>query len=824
MPPKAKAKANPLLASKQSDVRAQDGQGNVYKGFQVWVAVDRPQEDGTLFRKCLVMPGTAGDVFKVKLSSGSEEEFSVPRKMCYNLNQSVDPMTLRDIGVLPHSNAACVLDFLKHRLVNGMIFSTADPLLVILNPFKNLGNATDQVIIQYRDAPDVQKLAPHIFTVARDAVESLHMVRKSQTIVVSGESGAGKTEAVKQVMRYFAAAKSGTMDLRIQTAILAGNPVLEAFGNAKTTRNNNSSRFGRFMQLDVSAAGGINYGVVQSFLLEKSRVLYQEKAERNYHIFYQLLKGATPEMKQQLMLKDLKSYKFINPLCPDAENIDDLAEWADVEASLDSMGTSKEQKMSIFSIVSGVLMLGNVDIVAKELDGVPDAAVIADTHREEFENACKLLYLDPKKTEEGICIKISFAGGNEIRGRWGQPDGLILMQSLCKAMYDKLFLWIIENLNKNIKPPQEFDVFMGMLDIFGFEVFENNSLEQLFINITNEMLQKNFTELVFVKESQLYKDEGISAAELVFTTNKAVISMLTEKKQSLMACLDDQCLAPSSTDEKFLSNCHNLLKGNPKLIKPKVASNFMFLVDHTIGEIQYNVRGFLAKNKDVLRPDLVEVVQASSNVLVSQLFEGFVVERGKMKGDYIGAQFIKQLENLMALINSTEPHFVRCVKPNEQKKPLCFDQAKTLVQLHSLSILEALQLRNLGYSYRRPMKDFIFQFRFLDLGVSQNPNLDEKEAVLTLIKGAKVETGFQMGKTMIFLKPVVAKELVTKQRDAMSSWKPLAAAVESLYKAYEERLKVLENEKIMMRVQAHCRKKIFGKVKAPKFNEAVKGW
>jgi len=697
-------------------------------------------------------------------------------------------------------------------------------LIVAINPFKNLGNAGDDVIVKYRDVSDVSKMPPHVFTAARNALESLHMVKKSQTIIVSGESGAGKTEATKQVMRYFAAAKSGTMDLRIQTAILAANPIVEAFGNAKTVRNNNSSRFGRFIMLDVQSSGGISYGSVRNFLLEKSRVLTQEKEERGYHIFYQLLKGANDEQRKKFHLKGLQNYNFINPHCLDAEGIDDVEEWVDTNKSLDHMGMSNDEKDGIYSIVAGVLMMGDVKISGEDLDGVPDAAVIDPACRETYQIACKLLYLDADKAEAGICKKISIAGGKAIHGRWGMVDGNIMKDSLCKAMYDKLFFWIIVKLNVNIKPPNGWQEFMGILDIFGFEVFQNNSLEQLFINITNEMLQKNFTDVVFEKESNLYRSEGISSADLVFTSNAEVIGMLTDKKQSLMAALDDQCLAPSGSDEKFLGNAHTMLKGNPKLIKPKVSANVLFMVDHTIGEIQYNVQGFLFKNKDVLRPDLVEVVQVSDNAVARALFEGVVPERGKMKGQYIGAQFMKQLEDLMALINSTEPHFIRCVKPNDAKKPLMFDQAKVLVQLHALSILEALQLRNLGYSYRRPFKDFLFQFRFIDLSLTQNASLDPRDASEKLMKVVKIESGWQIGKTMIFLKPNVAKEMVHKQRQAMATWKPLCAIIEALYVKKELKEKVSKAEKSMIRLQAHCRKLLVGKVKPPNFQQPLKSW
>lgn len=801
------------LKKRTSDVYATDKAGQLIKGFQVWsdMAPSVKDDPEMMFAKCIVQPGSTPEKFKLAQlePAGREtEEFEAGPKNVWNCNSSIDPMTYGDIGMLPHTNVPSVLDFLRFRYLKNQIYTTADPLVVAINPYKDLGNTTSQWICNYRDVGDHTKLPPHVFYTSRIALDNLHSVRKSQTIIVSGESGAGKTEATKQMMRYFAAAKSGNMDLHIQKAIMAANPVLEAFGNAKTVRNDNSSRFGRFMQLTVAKEGGIQNGSIVAFLLEKSRVLTQDEAERSYHIFYQFCKGANSSMKEQYHLRSLNDYAFINPKCQDVPTINDQKDFEEVQESFRSMDLSSEQIDNIWSIVSGVLLMGNVKVQAVEESGIPDAAAITGTDLNIFKEACGLLFLAPDDVYRELTQKISFAGTQKIESRWTQQESETLKSSLAKAMYDKLFMWIIKSLNKNIEPKGGFPCFMGMLDIFGFEVFKNNSLEQLFINITNEMLQKNFLDIVFERESKLYRDEGVSTAVLQFTSNKEVIECLIAKDKSVLAMLEDQCLAPGGTDTKLVGNLSNALKGHPKFQLAKIGPDKNFVVLHTIGEIQYCAMGFLFKNKDILRPDLMEVVQASKNPLVAALFEGIVMEKGKMaKGMLIGSQFIGQLDGLMNLINSTEPHFVRCVKPNDTKKPLDWSSSKVLIQLHALSILEALQLRQLGYSYRRVFQEFLYQFKFVDPGVADDPSLTASEKCTKILKNSELPSdAYAIGKTMVFLKQQGAKYLTRLQRERLSAMQPAVSLIEAVYLKCRYKREMKKKLIPFVRVQAHIRR------------------
>ncbi|EDO05431.1 myosin A [Babesia bovis T2Bo] len=811
-------------------VQAFDASDNLLTGFQIWTdaAPSIKEDPSLLFVKCLVHPGSTREKLicsqiEPAPPAGQEDKtFEVPLANAWNTNMSIDPMTYGDIGMLPQTNIPCVLDYLRHRFMNNQIYSTADPLLVAINPFKDLGNATDAVIREYKTAADSLKLAPHVFRTARMALENVYDYKYSQTIIVSGESGAGKTEATKQMMRYFAYSQKGETSGKIQTAIMAANPVLEAFGNAKTIRNNNSSRFGRFMQLDVSEEGGIRYGSVVAFLLEKSRIITQDSDERSYHIFYQFLKGATPEMRNKYKLKGLNEYKFLNPNCLDVPSIDDVADFKEVLESFKNMGLGESEIDTILSVLSGVLLMGNVEIGATSVDGIDDAAMIVN--KDVFNTACNLLYLDPALLETELTVKITSAGNNQIKGPRKKQDGEVLKTSVCKAIYERLFLWLIRNLNRSIEPPTGFKTFIGMLDIFGFEVFKNNSLEQLFINITNEMLQTNFVDIVFKREAALYTNEGIPIPELKYTSNADIIEVLCSKGKSILSLLEDQCLAPGGTDENLVSSCNNQLKDNSKYSPAKVGAKLNFTVTHTIGTISYNAQSFIFKNKDVLTAELVECVNASPNEMIKGLFENVVVTRGKLaKGQLIGSQFMSQLDALMKLINSTDSHFIRCVKPNESKQPLDFNSVKILVQLHALSIIEALQLRKLGYSYRRPYESFLEQYKYLDLSITNDKSLDPKVAAERLITSVGVSKDqYAFGKSMMFLTQKLAKELTAIQRQRLSVWEPITAMIDAWITRQMAKKSLMSAVEDIVRLQAHLRRHIVESRVTPSPDRMVK--
>nr|CEL67070.1 TPA: myosin D [Neospora caninum Liverpool] len=785
--------------------------GTTLTNFTCWTA-DCPAvkaDPSLVFAKCLVVGGSLDTELELEqIDPPARGTFRVAPADVFNANELIEPEEIDDIGYLPHTNVACVLDVLKSRYVRSIIYTTAEPLLVAVNPFKDLGNTTDAWIAKYRTTTKPELLPPHVFKTARAALEDLEGYKKNQSIIVSGESGAGKTEATKQIMRFFASA-STEVRTTIQDTIMAGNPILEAFGNAKTIRNNNSSRFGRFMMLDVSSSGGIQHGSISNFLLEKVRVVSQEANERSYHIFYQLLKGATSDMRAKYHLRGLKDYVYLNGKsggCYDVPGIDDKADFEEVLESLDAMQITGPTRDSVFSILSGLLLIGNVTVEGQDLQGVPDAAYLSPQSEETLREACQLLHVDDAALKKAILMKSTKVGAQIIEGVRTMDEAQMSVLSLSKNVYDKLFDWLVRQLNNLIDAPNGMPHFIGILDIFGFEVLEVNSLEQVLINITNEYLQKHFVDVVFEMETKLYQTEGVPTEALEYTDNLALVSALCGKNDSFFALLEDACLGLKSTDEGFCGTILRRLGPSGFFFESRRDKRMKFVIRHTIADIEYTCEGMLEKNKDFLRKDAMDVIKESPDPVTKALFEGIEIEAGKIgKGTLIASKFLKNLEEMIGIMAQTEAHFIRCLKPNEEKKPLGWNASKVLNQLFSLSILEALQLRQVGYAYRRNFSEFCSHFRWLDMGLV-NSDRDRKEVAQMLLEQSGIPaSSWVIGKTMVFVKPDAAKELSVLQREKLLCFQPLISVLGPMWRKVLLRRKMGKIIRFLTRVEANAR-------------------
>eukprot|EP01071_Lankesteria_metandrocarpae_P005386 Lankesteria_metandrocarpae@DN3975_c0_g1_i1.p1 len=806
--------------------------GDSMVGRQVWTASRKAPAitigGPELYALCMVTGIADKTLYRVRQIAPPDPDnthFELPKNRMFIANAGVDARMINDVGAMPYTNPPCVLDCFRTRYNNNQIYSFVDPILVAINPFQDLGNTSQRWIKKYKDADDVDRLPPHVFSIGRRAYSNLHAFEKHQTITVSGESGSGKTEVTKQLMRYFARSThkdatggGGTESIfmsahlapiPIQEQVLAANPLLEALGNAKTIHNNNSSRFGRYMLVGFAFDDGITSGRIEEYLLERTRVVTQEDNERSFHIFYQLLRGASEEVKQNLQLLRLEEYAWINQKCTEINGVDDVLDFRELEESLDALWIVNEERHTFFSVLSAILRLGCVKVTTMNDSDLTDAGAIDRSGRDDFKVICDLLGVQPDKLNQSITISHTKVGNEEMTKYTNVKDVTVLLMSVAKSLYGGLFNWAVRRVNETINFDSAKTLHIGLLDIFGFEIFEKNSLEQLFINTANEVLQKHFIDVVFEKETKLYELEGLSGVELTWVSNKPLLDVLTAPRKSIFSLLEDACMFGGSSRQFVTSTFRDLVQ--PQfLTKSTIMPDVNFVINHSVGAITYSSDAFIVKNRDILRASVVAALATSESPLIRSIFAA------DANGEHTGAlsrqqltsnHFLRSLTELVAAIETTESHFIRCLKPNDDKMSECFVPRRVDQQLKTLSIFEALQLRNLGYSYRRTFDDFLRQFRGGNEVVCDDPSLSLSEKVASIVKHAAIEDScYRIGKSMVFLNQVGIQRLLNYYRERLEQWRSLARQIEALFllKSIEEI--VMKLMPSFIRVQAHCRR------------------
>ncbi|CAD7931389.1 unnamed protein product, partial [Amoebophrya sp. A25] len=665
---------------------------------------------------------------------------NVDLKQCRNVNElSAEHAAAGDIMKLPFSNDAAVLDCLRNRYQGRDIYSFVKPMVVILNPYQDLKNTGAEFIRKYRflsspTAPDPE-VPPHVFSLCRTAWQAQREQACNISFVISGESGAGKTETTKHIMKYFAT--ETTFETVVQDAIMRANPLLEAFGNAKTERNDNSSRFGRFVELYIGQEqGGIRAGFVQCYLLEKSRVVSASSSERCYHIFYQLLAGLSPEDKALCQVLDgPEQYDTLRKTAIKVANVDDRATFQEeVVPAFYAIGFEEEELPLLWRIISAVMRSGNVRFE----DGKDDGETPPICKNEaDLDAICALLGID-RVVQPTIVIVYSknVAASQLLQSKYCCRQVVHMMLSVARSVFEQLFIFlyafIVKKLNEKIKPDAatvESQQWVGLLDIFGFEYFEENSLEQFFINFANERLQQFFLQVVFESEMALLKGTGLDVRDMTYSDNQDVLTLIDNgKPPGILQFLEEQCLLSKGTDEGFTNRVNKTFGDHARLIKPKFESKERecFLIVHGSAVVTYSTKGFRSKNMDRLDGSLVALLKSSENKLVVKVFDdvqGGGEASSKMKGSLIGSQFSRSMEDLMNKLKQARGHFVRCIKPNivenpsnpRLKKPGLFEAKMVLQQLQSLSILEAVELRRKGYAYRTTFRDFVSEKEYFPL-------------------------------------------------------------------------------------------------------------
>ncbi|XP_055817494.1 myosin-11-like [Solanum dulcamara] len=714
-----------------------------------------------------------------------------------------------DMTKLSYLHEPGVLQNLKTRYELNEIYTYTGNILIAINPFQKLPHLYDpHMMQQYKGAP-LGELNPHVFAIADVAYRAMIHEGKSNSILVSGESGAGKTETTKMLMRYLAylGGRAATEGRTVEQQVLGSNPVLEAFGNAKTVRNNNSSRFGKFVEIQFDKHGRISGAAIRTYLLERSRVCQISDPERNYHCFY-LLCAAPQEEIEKYKLEHPKSFRYLNQSkCYELVGVSDAEEYLATRRAMDVVGISKMEQEAIFRVVASILHLGNIDFAkGKEVDSSVIKEEKAKLH---LKTAAELLMCDPVALEDALCKRVMITPEEVIKRSLDPRNAEISRDGLAKTIYSRLFDWLVDKINVSIGQDPLSNCLIGVLDIYGFESFKNNSFEQFCINYTNEKLQQHFNQHVFKMEQEEYKREAIDWSYIEFVDNQDVLDLIEKKPGGIVALLDEACMFPKSTHETFSNKLYQTFKVHKRFVKPKL-SRTDFIISHYAGEVQYQSNQFLDKNKDYIVPEHQDLLCASKCSFVAGLFPSLGEETSKSsKFSSIGSRFKLQLQQLMETLNATEPHYIRCVKPNNLLKPAIFENDNIMRQLRCGGVLEAIRISCAGFPTRRPFFEFIHRFGLLAPEVLEG-SYDEKVACKKILEKWGLK-GFQIGKTKVFLRAGQMAELDARRAEVLNN---AAKVLQRRIRTHIARNQFVALRKAAISLQSSCRGKLACKIYA----------
>ncbi|XP_076051638.1 dilute class unconventional myosin isoform X4 [Oratosquilla oratoria] len=808
------------------------------KGARVWVP------DGEQVWRCaeLLQDYRQGKL-QLQYADGKTAEIKVAK------DEDLPPLRNPDILIgendltsLSYLHEPAVLYNLQVRFCNhNAIYTYCGIVLVAINPYEELPIYGADTIATYR-GQSMGDLDPHIFAVAEEAFTKMERENRDQSIIVSGESGAGKTVSAKYAMRYFASVGGSSSETQIEKKILASNPIMEAIGNAKTTRNDNSSRFGKYIELDFNKSFHIMAAHMRTYLLEKSRVVFQAPDERNYHIFYQMCASLEDDLIKNLKLGEPEHFLYLNPgrqqqqqvRCgaiqrgrssrtrkkvgsggggsrvmgrrssetgvgyalgiprrnslkwqgdqdtfhylnqggsPHIDGVDDSEDFVATCRALSLLGIDRDQQKQMFTILAAILHLGNVSI----LDANGEQASVApnDSAMLILE---ELLGLDRTEMAKWLCHRKIVSGRevfnkpmtlSEVSGRevFNKPmtlsEATFSRDALAKHIYAKLFDWIVTQINKCFSAKSKPYRFIGVLDIYGFETFEINSFEQFCINYANEKLQQQFNQHVFKLEQEEYVKEQIEWEFISFYDNQPCIDLI-ETKLGILDLLDEECRMPKGTDQSWVEKLYSKCGQWKHFSKPRL-SNSAFIIAHFADKVQYESVGFLEKNRDTVSEEQISILRACKVRMMQHIF---VEEKSHIKVKVmpggpsktkehrksVGSQFRNSLNLLMTTLNSTTPHYVRCVKPNDDKMAFTFDSTRAIQQLRACGVLETVRISAAGYPSRWTYGDFFARYRVLTRSADITRNDMQATCRKIIANMISDEDKFKFGRTKIFFR------------------------------------------------------------------------
>ncbi|XP_052164075.1 myosin-17-like isoform X6 [Oryza glaberrima] len=759
---------------------------NIVIGSHVWVEdKNSAWVDGEVFRidgKNAHVRTTKGKTVIANVSDIHPKDTEAPP-------DGVDDMTR-----LSYLHEPGVLDNLAVRYARNLIYTYTGNILIAINPFQRLPNLVDVRTMEKYKGANLGDLDPHVFAIADVSYRQMMNEGRNNSILVSGESGAGKTETTKLLMRYLAylGGRSGTGGRTVEQQVLESNPVLEAFGNAKTVRNNNSSRFGKFVEIQFDKSGKISGAAIRTYLLERSRVCQINSPERNYHCFY-FLCAAPPEDIKRYKLGDPSSFHYLNQSsCIRVDGINDAEEYLVTRNAMDTVGIIEQEQEAIFRVVAAVLHLGNINFAkGSEVDS---SVIKDDKSRFHLNTAAELLMCDCKKLENALIKREINTPEGVITTTVGPSSATVSRDGLAKQIYSRLFDWLVNRINASIGQDPNSDKLIGVLDIYGFESFKTNSFEQLCINFTNEKLQQHFNQNVFKMEQEEYTREQINWSYIEFVDNQDVLDLIEKKPGGIIALLDEACMFPKSTHETFSQKLYEKFKNHKRFTKPKL-SRTAFTIQHYAGDVIYQSDHFLDKNKDYVVAEHQELLNASRCSFVSALFPPASEENTKSSKSSIATRFKVQLHELMETLSSTEPHYIRCVKPNSVLKPAIFENTNVLQQLRCSGVLEAIRISCAGYPTRKLFHDFLHRFRILAPEIVKEKN-DEKVTCQKVLDKMGLQ-GYQIGRTKVFLRAGQMAELDARRTEVRNN---AARGVQGQFRTHvaREQFLILRNASVCL--------------------------
>ncbi|XP_009299653.1 unconventional myosin-Ih isoform X1 [Danio rerio] len=701
-----------------------------------------------------------------------------------------DRVGIQDFVLLDaHNSETAFLDNLKKRFTEDLIYTYIGTLLISVNPYKELDIYTKKQMDLYMGV-NFFELPPHIYALADNAYHTMLSEANNHFILISGESGAGKTEASKKILQYYAVScPSSTLLDTVRDRMLMSNPVLEAFGNAKTMKNDNSSRFGKYMDIQFDIQGDAVGGHILSYLLEKSRVVHQNHGERNFHIFYQLVEGGEEDLLRQLGLeRDTKRYCYlVQGECSNVSSINDKNDWKTVKNALSVIDFDASDTEHLFGIISSVLHLGNV-----HFDRDTKGYAILNSNAA-LRWVSKLLGVHVQVLHGALTFRKIEAKSEEVLSPYTVDHAIYARDALAKAIYDRAFTWLVNRINESLEnKDSERKTVIGLLDIYGFEVFTANSFEQFCINYCNEKLQQLFIQLTLKAEQEEYEAEGIGWEPVQFFNNKIICDLVEEKHRGIISVLDEECVRPGdATDLTFLEKLEEKMGNHPHFVTHKLADKKTrkslergdFRLLHYAGEVTYCVVGFIDKNNDLLYKNIKDMMRLSKNPIIQQCFPATKAE-SRRRPETVATQFKNSLLRLTEILTAKEAWYVRCLKSNDNKQQGKFDEVLVRHQVKYLGLMEHLRVRRAGFAYRRKYEVFLKRYKPLCPATWPHWRGVPSEGVEKLVQHLGYQPDeYKMGRTKIFIR--YARTLFATE-DAFEICKhELATKLQAKYKGYK---------------------------------------